>query len=116
MWQVYETHARMALEAGDLPEYNQCQSQLQGLYAEGIKGCCSEFASYGLLYIVFQHGNSRDLLSAMARLTREGKKDKAVKHALAVRSAVAVGNYTAFFRLYRTAPNLSPYLMGMNQV
>lgn len=45
----------------------QCQSQLQGLYAEGIKGCCSEFASYGLLYIVFQHGNSRDLLSAMAR-------------------------------------------------
>jgi hypothetical protein len=65
--QVYETHARMALEAGDLPEYNQCQSQLQGLYAEGIKGCCSEFASYGLLYIVFQHGNSRDLLSAMAR-------------------------------------------------
>lgn len=48
----------------------------------------------------------------LCRLTREGKKDEVVEHALAVRTAVAVGNYTTFFRLYRTAPNLSPCLMG----
>lgn len=45
----------------------QCQTQLKGLYAEGINGCRNEFAAYSLLYIVFQRGNSRDLLSAMAR-------------------------------------------------
>ncbi len=31
MWQVYETHARMALEAGDLPEYNQVHMHLEDL-------------------------------------------------------------------------------------
>nr|PNR60376.1 hypothetical protein PHYPA_003169 [Physcomitrium patens] len=109
--QVYETHARMALEAGDLPEYNQCQTQLKSLYGDGIKGCSNEFAAYSLLYILFNRGNSRDLLSAMAKLTEEGRKDEVVKHALEVRHAVAIGNYTTFFRLYRTAPVLSPCLM-----
>ena len=112
--EVYETHARMALEAGDLPEYNQCQTQLKSLYGEGIKGCSNEFAAYSLLYILFNRGNSRDLLSAMARLARDGRRDEVMEHALAVRNAVAVGNYTTFFRLYRTAPVLSPCLMDIH--
>ncbi|KAI5066212.1 hypothetical protein GOP47_0018836 [Adiantum capillus-veneris] len=111
--QVYETHARMALEAGDLPEYNQCQSQLKGLYAEGIRGCNKEFAAYSLLYIIVHHGNSRDLISSMARLSVSDKEDAAIKHALAVRDAVAAGNYTTFFRLYKTAPNLGTCLMDL---
>lgn len=46
------------------------------------------------------------------RLSDEAKRDKAVKHALAVRAAVTSGNYVMFFRLYKTAPNLNTCLMG----
>nr|TKS16880.1 hypothetical protein D5086_0000017110 [Populus alba] len=111
--QVYETHARLALEAGDLPEYNQCQSQLKTLYAEGIEGCHMEFAAYNLLCVILHSNNNRDLVSSMSRLTEGTKKDKAVKHALAVRAAVTSGNYVMFFRLYKEAPNLNTCLMDL---
>ncbi|XP_022744381.1 SAC3 family protein A-like isoform X2 [Durio zibethinus] len=110
---VYETHARLTLEVGDLPEYNQCQSQLKILYAEGIEGCHMEFAAYNLLCVIMHSNNNRDLLSSMSRLSDEAKKDKAVQHALAVRVAVTSGNYVMFFRLYKTAPNLSACLMDL---
>ncbi|GKV28549.1 hypothetical protein SLEP1_g37586 [Rubroshorea leprosula] len=110
---VYETHARLALEVGDLPEYNQCQSQLKILYAEGIKGCHMEFAAYNLLGVILHSNNKRELLSSMARLSDEAKKDRAVQHALAVRAAVTSGNYVMFFRLYKTAPNLNTSLMDL---
>ncbi|WJX15480.1 hypothetical protein P8452_05619 [Trifolium repens] len=110
---VYETHARLALEVGDLPEYNQCQSQLNTLYAEGIKGSYMEFTAYNLLCVIMHSNNYRELLSSMARLSNEAKKDEAVKHALAVRAAVTSGNYVAFFRLYKAAPNLNTCLMDL---
>ncbi|KAL3521005.1 hypothetical protein ACH5RR_019154 [Cinchona calisaya] len=110
---VYETHARLAIEVGDLPEYNQCQSQLKTLYAEGIRGCHLEFASYNLLCIILHSNKNRDLLCAMSRLSAEARKDDAVKHALAVRAAVTSGNYVLFFRLYKTAPNLNTLLMDL---
>uniref|UniRef100_A0A1J3F012 Leukocyte receptor cluster member 8 n=1 Tax=Noccaea caerulescens TaxID=107243 RepID=A0A1J3F012_NOCCA len=110
---VYETHARLALEAGDLPEYNQCLSQLKILYSEGIEGCSLEFAAYSLLYITLHSNNNRELLSSMSRLTEEAKKDEAVRHALSVRAAVTSGNYVMFFRLYKTAPNMNSCLMDL---
>ncbi|VVB02694.1 unnamed protein product [Arabis nemorensis] len=110
---VYETHARLALEAGDLPEYNQCLSQLKILYAEGIEGCSLEFAAYSLLYITLHSNNNRELLSSMSRLSEEAKKDEAVRHALSVRAAVTSGNYVMFFRLYKTAPNMNSCLMDL---
>ncbi|XP_018439852.1 SAC3 family protein A [Raphanus sativus] len=110
---VYETHARLALEAGDLPEYNQCLSQLKILYGEGIDGCSLEFAAYSLLYITLHSNNNRELLSSMSRLSKEAKKDEAVRHALSVRAAVTSGNYVMFFRLYKTAPNMNSFLMDL---
>ncbi|KAL6841305.1 hypothetical protein ACP4OV_028823 [Aristida adscensionis] len=126
---VYETHARLAMQAGDLPEYNQvsllihgdglalelvtCQSQLKRLYAEGIKGCYFEFSAYNLLCVMLHYNNKRDLLSSMASLSKEAKQDGAVKHALAVHAAILSGNYVLFFKLYKQAPNLNSCLMDL---
>ncbi|TVU19726.1 hypothetical protein EJB05_35895 [Eragrostis curvula] len=110
---VYETHARLAMQAGDLPEFNQCQSQLKRLYAEGIRGCYFEFSAYNLLCVMLHSNNKRDLLSSMASLSKEAKQDVAVKHALAVHAAVLSGNYVLFFKLYKQAPNLNSCLMDL---
>ncbi|KZV26113.1 leukocyte receptor cluster member 8 [Dorcoceras hygrometricum] len=111
---VYEMHARLAMEVGDLPEFNQCQSQLKALYAEGIRGCNMEFAAYNLLCVILHSNNNREILSAMSRLSVDARKDEAVKHALSVHAAVTSGNYVTFFRLYKTAPNNSTFFMDLH--
>ena len=50
---VYETHARIALEHGDLDEFHQCAAKLASLHRTplGIKhGACDEFLAYRLLH------------------------------------------------------------------
>ena len=131
---VYEIHARIALEKGDLGEYNQCQSQLRSLYSHGLPGCVMEFLSYRILYLLHtrnQRGESRrwtncfcpitfshvdtismkDVNALMAELTPAHKVESAIAHSLQVRSSLATGNYHAFFRLYADAPNMNAYIM-----
>ncbi|KAI8147788.1 SAC3/GANP/Nin1/mts3/eIF-3 p25 family-domain-containing protein [Fennellomyces sp. T-0311] len=107
---VYEIHARIALEKGDLGEYNQCQSQLKQLYAMGIKGNVMEFTAYRILYFLHTQ-NWSDINSTMFDLTPEQKKNELVKHALNVRAALAMSNYHRFFKLYLAAPQMGGYLM-----
>ncbi|KAK3986537.1 leukocyte receptor cluster member 8 [Cladorrhinum sp. PSN332] len=110
--EVYEIHARIALEKGDLGEYNQCQTQLKALYKLGLKGKPNEFKAYRILYFIHT-ANRTELNNALADLTAAEKKDEAIKHALDVRSALALGNYHRFFQLYNETPNMGAYLMDM---
>ncbi|KAI1856782.1 hypothetical protein JX265_011423 [Neoarthrinium moseri] len=109
---VYEIHARIALEKGDLGEYNQCQTQLRALYAMGLKGNPVEFKAYRILYFIHT-ANRTALNDAIADLTTADKEERAIKHALNVRSALALGNYHRFFQLYLDVPNMGAYLMDM---
>lgn len=109
---VYEIHARIALERGDIGEYNQCQTQLRSLYALGLRGNPIEFKAYRILYFIHT-ANRTGLNDAMADLTTAEKEERPIKHALQVRSALALGNYHRFFQLYLDTPNMGAYLMDM---
>nr|XP_018261936.1 nuclear protein [Kwoniella dejecticola CBS 10117]OBR84094.1 nuclear protein [Kwoniella dejecticola CBS 10117] len=108
--EVYEIHARIALEAKDLGEYNQCQTMLRQLYELGIKGHPQEFLSYRIMYLLHTRNRS-DMATLLAQLTSTEKSDPGVKHALDVHAALATSNYVRFFRLFTTAPNMSGYIM-----
>lgn len=109
---VYEIHARIALEKGDLGEYNQCQTQLKSLYALGLKGNPIEFKAYRILYFIHT-ANRSGLNDTLADLTTAEKEQWPIKHALSVRSALALGNYHKVFQLYLDTPNMGAYLMDM---
>ncbi|KIW05823.1 uncharacterized protein PV09_03029 [Verruconis gallopava] len=110
---VYELHARIALEMGDLGEYNQCQTQLRALYSLKLGGHPAEFLAYRILYFV--HTCNRIALNdILAEITPELRQEECVKHALAVRSAQASGNYHKLLaHLYQSVPNMGAYLMDM---
>ena len=117
---VYEAHARAALEYGDVAEYNQCQGQLEPLYAEGggaEGGAQREFLAYRVLYqaVHARHGEVLQLLNTLRRVGQGGADaaHPAVTHALAVRAAAAGEDYARFFRLYAAAPGLGRALMDL---
>lgn len=117
---VYEVHARIALEKKDLGEYNQCQTQLRGLYKMklgengGSGGNQDEFTAYRILYLIYTR-NRTDMNNMLADLTTADKKGPFVRLALNVRQALAAGNYHRFFKLYNEAQdwNMAPFLMDM---
>lgn len=122
---VYEMHARIALEEGDMNEYNQCQTQLKELYVvlekmggeEATKGLRNrnEFTAYRLIYYVFlslgnnKHGGSSEVVNILLSLTRQQKEDPMIKYALAVREACYnddILDYHAFFTLRQSVPTV----------
>jgi hypothetical protein len=97
------------LEKGDLGEYNQCQTQLRALYAQKLGGNPVEFKAYRILYFI--HTSNRTALNdVLADLTTAEKEEKAIKHALDVRSALAWATTTDFSDFTSTPPTWAPTL------
>jgi len=108
--QVYETHARVALEKGDYTEFNQCQSQLKMLYADLGGDNRLEFTAYRILYYMYTM-EVLDIMSALSVLSEEEKKDESICHVIKFRDAWSQGNYMRFFKLHSTAPKMAGYLI-----
>lgn len=116
---VYETHARISLEQGDLNEFNQCQTQLAELYERlGKPDKKAEFLGYRILYCLFAQEQSKrpeasriEMTSILTSITCQQRQSPVVAHALQVREAVVMNAYPRFFELYRKAPEMSRYLM-----
>jgi SAC3 family protein LENG8/THP3 len=119
---VYETHARMALQEGDMNEFNQSQTQLKILYDKLTDPKAleneNEFVAYRMIYFVVMSlnkgykGGSSDLLKLMLSLTPEQRKNRAIKHSLQLRAAVAEMDYHKFFQLQAACPNLGDRLIS----
>ncbi|RHY50733.1 hypothetical protein DYB34_000847 [Aphanomyces astaci] len=116
---VYETHARIALEEGDMNEFNQCQTQLAQLYEHGVDSPHRpEFLAYRILYSIYvclqakaDNAGNVGMYRALSLVRPADRQDATVQHALAVREAVFANNYPSFFNLYDAPPKMTGYLM-----
>eukprot|EP00977_Amphora_coffeiformis_P024408 scaffold15735_cov152-Amphora_coffeaeformis.AAC.6 len=138
--QVYETHARILLEHGDLNEFNQCNTMIRSL-REGMlvddslfqadrpkskkkkkKRCkplqqtpeaADEFGAYAVLYAVVQRSwmSLKMELMRIQPILRRTSSNGSCQHAMSVMRAVLNNDYRSFFDLYDQAPHMSVYLM-----
>lgn len=117
--EIYETHARVAIEVNDWAEFNQCQSMLKQLYQEqdpeegsSVAISASEFAAYRLL-----HSCSISSRAYQAELLDQSKshllQHEFTRHALQVCRAFHMNAYSTFVSLYEGAPRMCPYLMDI---
>ena len=134
--QVYEMHARICLEYSDMTEFNQCTAQLGQLYLRrgepgvhsplpdrshdpsspryeeelGEREVQREFIAYNLLYNVGKQADT-NVADIMLDLTADDRASEYIAHALQVREATALRNYSKFFKLYAGAPGHAQYVM-----
>lgn len=95
---VYQTHARLALENGDLGEFNQCQSRLFILYSKPNlkKTSYSEFVSYLILYFILTE-NFESITSWRLKLIQEDIQtfqEQRVQKSFQLSQTVLLGNYS----------------------
>lgn len=114
---VYETHARLALENGDLGEYNQCQSRLFMLYEnKALRDDTNyaEFISYLILYYILTDDTSAIMSLRLKLMQEETKtfKNASVQKSLNLSDAKLTGNYHTFMKICDTITSLGKHLIN----
>lgn len=112
---VYETHARIAIEADDLAEFNTCQAQLQPLHASGHRvRNAPEFCAYRVLYnsVVPPRGTTSALvLAQLQQLNARALAHPVIAQALDAHRAIEARDFGAFFRLWPRMANLGRHFL-----
>ena len=123
MIEVYESHARIAIEASDHAEFNQCQSQLAQLYKDGKKSDNqAEFAAYSIIYCLYTK-NMTDMTKRLSQLSEDMAKDSLISDALKLRSHLSLGNYvvritisTTLYDISTLFRHFSAYISGVRRI
>jgi hypothetical protein len=125
---VYELNARWALEARDLGQFNQCQTQLRQVHETSDDVTADvrvEFLAYRLLYYTLQNLRVDEQIFLNQVLTDGNVESHPfMKFALKLRTALATSNFSLYFRLCRqartdgqkTAPSHAHYLLHAFEV
>nr|7EWM_A Chain A, Protein THP3 [Saccharomyces cerevisiae S288C] len=102
---VYQTHARIALENGDLGEFNQCQNRIMALFENPTipKKSYSEFICYSVLYSMLTE-DYPSISHLKLKLIDDGSseilEDEHVKMIFELSDMKLVGNYHYFMKNY----------------
>ena len=112
--EVYQVHIRLALEAGDLDQFNASMSRLFELFKEGLPGKktvsdIQEFLAYRIVYFALQN-LFLQLENSMKTLSKLDRQAPEIQHALALKNALLIGNYHKVFQLSRSVPNMGIHL------
>lgn len=116
---VYKTHSQLSLYNRDLKEFNQCQSNLTKLFADGFgnKVLIQEFMAYKILYQVYtrykyeiKNSETNELLK---KLCVDYQDSECLRHAILVHSSMEIHDYFTVLKLYDAVPNQGFYLMRL---
>lgn len=99
---MYETHGRIALEAGDLDEYNQCQSCLRSLRHHGVPVAADEFDAYKILHALLRR-NHIEIASTLVELGQDAGKEAGGSTSEGAQGLIGVRYYTHDYILCKAA-------------
>lgn len=100
---VYQFHSKIAIEFGDLGEFNQCQSQLKLLYENKSlrMGDWLEFVSYRFLYYILTDNRNEidQLIIYLIELGGDEMDNPFIKSAITLDKTLLRKNYSNFRKL-----------------
>jgi hypothetical protein len=105
---AYAIGARVALEANDLGQFNQCQTQLKNFFQKGLgKNVSKEFWCYRLLYASHLQQKIEEFDCMADQICRIHRLDPMVQKCCQLREALQLGNFCKYFVLCDELSNAS---------